>query len=699
VSALSEGADEPVTFTATAVDSLPGDVVLDSVTPRPLRAGEEATAYGSGLPTSASDGGVRVEGAGAEVLSASSGSIWFRVPDFADRCLPARPVGVRVESGGLVSEGLTVELRPAGQILSLEVGESVTTSPPSEPDCIHLDSAASGRSYRVVAQSASTVPGATTPMRLVVRSGADVGASAADPAATPVAPRRVPFWRVGAMDRGLHLRTRLEQAAREELLRRPGGQGGDRPPPTARRAPSAAATVPSTGDTLELVVPISQDLTVSCTDTSTVVTAVVREVGERVALLEDTLSPADGFTAGDWEELAREMEEVIFPTDTAYFGPPADINGDGRVLVLFTPEVNRLTPAGSEAFVGGFFLSTDLVDSGDEEGGGVRGPEGEICPSSNESELVYLAVADPRGSFGIEVSRDRAMRNARSVSAHEIEHLLSAEQRMIHREGWVDDLESAWLGEALAHLAEEVTGLAVRDLATRENLDHARVTDEEEAFEAYFFNNLARGAFFLQAPGNTFTVIGRDPGGVESLKMRGFGWLLARWLGDHFGPDGTGGPVAGSREEALFRELSSGGPDAARGIDNVLRAVATVGGSAPSWADLLTDFGATLAVDDDADGLRERLTLPTWDLRDIYRGIHEGPRGGSGPFTEAYPLQMVTSDASTAAFTFDVNASGGVYFEIGEESAAPALSLALRSQGGDEVPPGARARFTVIRVR
>ncbi len=699
VSALSEGAEEPAIFTATAVESLPGDVVLDSVAPRPLRAGEEAIAYGSGLPTSAADAGVRVEGVGAEVLSASSGSLRFRVPEFADRCLPARPVGVRVESDDLLSEGLLVELRPAGEILSLEVGESVTTSPPTDPGCIQLDSAAAGRTYRVVAQSASMVSGATTPMRLVVRSGADVGASAADPAATPVAPRQVPYWRVGPEDRGLHLRTRLEQAAREELLGRPGGKGGERPPPSARRPPSAAATVPATGDTLEFVVPVGPNLTVSCTDTSTVVSAVVREVGERVALVEDTLSPADGFTDGDWEELAREMDEVIFPTDTAYFGPPADINGDGRVLVLFTPEVNRLTPAGSEAFVGGFFLSTDLVDSGDEEGGGVRGPEGEICPASNESELVYLAVADPRGNFGIEVSRDRAIRNARSVSAHEIEHLLSAQQRMIHRDGWVDDLESAWLGEALAHVAEEAAGLAVRDLATRENLDHARVTADEEAYEAFFLNNLARGAFFLQEPGNTLTIVSRDPGGVESLKMRGFGWLLARWLGDHFGPDGSGGPVEGSREEALFRELSSGGPDAARGIDNVLRALAAVDGSVPSWAGLLTDFGTTLAVDDDADGLRDRLTLPTWDLRDVYRGIHEGPRGGSEPFTEAYPLQNVTSGASTAAFVFDVNASGGVYFEIGEGSSTPALSLALRSQGGDEVPPGAGARFTVIRVR
>lgn len=699
VSARSEGSDEPASFGATALDSLPGEVTLDSVAPRPLVAGEPATAHGTGFAASAGENAVHIEGLEVGLLSASGDSLRFRVPEFTDRCLPARSVGVRVESGGEQSRGLIVRLDPAIDFLSLDVGERVALPLPERRGCVQLDSAGAGRAYRVVAQSASRVSGASTPMRLVIRSGSDVGATGASPAARRLTAPGLPRWVVSPEDRGLHLRTRLQEDAREELRGRPGSTEEIDPPVRRSPGPVAAATPPAQGDTLRLFLPVDQSLSVSCTDTSTVVSAVVREVGDRVALLEDTLSPDRGLTEEELSVLAREMDDAIFTTDTAYFGSPADIDGNGRVLVLLTPEVNRLTPAGSDAFVGGFFLATDLVASGDGEGGGIRGPGGETCPSSNEAEIVYLAAADPQGAFGIQVSRERAIRNARSVSAHEIEHLLSAQQRMVKRDGWVDDLEAAWLGEALAHLAEEVAGLAVGELELRTDLDHDRATADRELFEAFFFNNFARGGLFMGAPGETLPLLGRDPGGLESLKMRGFGWLLARWLGDHFGPSGSGGPVAGSREERLFRELSSGGPDAAQGIDNVLRAVGSVHGSSPTWGELLADFAPMLAVDDDVAGLAARLTLPTWDLRDVYRGLHQGSRGGNEPFTEAYPLQIVVSGIRSVAFDFDVNASGGVYFEVGEGSASPPFSLALRSQSGGELPAGARAHFTVIRVR
>ena len=297
------------------------------------------------------------------------------------------------------------------------------------------------------------------------------------------------------------------------------------------------------------------------------------------------------------------------------------------------------------------------------------------------------------------MSRQRAIRNARSVSAHEIEHLLSASERMVFNGGWITDLEVAWLGEALAHVAEEVTGFAVGELSTRDELTHDEITADPELFEAYFLNNFARAGLFMESPGETLTIIAQDPGGLESLRMRGFGWLFLRWLADQYAPSGSGGPVAGSREEWLFRSLSTGGSGPAQGISNVERALQEVAGETVSWQELLADFGTMLAVEDDVTGVAPRLTLPTWRLRDVYRGIHDGSRGGQAPFTEAYPLQMEESAFTTSAWDFDVNASGEVYFEFTSDGGPAPLSLLLGAQSGGELPPGARVLFTIVRVR
>ena len=71
---------------------------------------------------------------------------------------------------------------------------------------------------------------------------------------------------------------------------------------------------------------------------------------------------------------------------------------------------------------------------------------------------------------------------------------------------------------------------------------------------------------------------------------------MARWLGDQFGPAGSG-PVPGSAEDALFRELSSGGPAFLSGPSNIERAVQVVAGQSRSWDELLAEFLGMLAVD------------------------------------------------------------------------------------------------------
>lgn len=707
VSARSAGAEEEAVFTATAVDS-PGEAVrVDSVRPSPLRAGATATLFGSGFSATASDNEVLVEGVEATVRETSSEELRVDVPAFDGRCLPARTVGVRAVVDGTKSNGPIVPLEPAGGFLDLPVDSVRRLSEPGDFECIQLDTASDGRAYRVVVQSASRSPRASTPLRLLTRSGPESGAGEPTAAVSPIRldEPATSFLDLSPEEIASSWEIRLRTSARRELRRRGarparvrGGPGGG----ARRRLPAAAAAAPEEGDTARFFVPIRSDLSISCSDTTSVVTAVARAVSPQVVIYEDTAAPSPGFDDADWTQLRDEFADVVLPVDTAYFGSPVDIDGNGRIIALFTPEVNKLTPAGSEGFIGGFFLPTDLADSGDEEGDGTAA--GGTCSASNEAELVYLAVADPDEEFGSRPNRAEAIRSARSVMAHEVEHLLSAEERIFKRdlgpnEDPFADLESVWLGEGLAHLAEELAGLKFNGLRERENLDFADVAGSErktEGFNAFHINNFGRGRRFMINPARTVALAQEDPGDVESLEMRGFGWLFVRWLGDHEGPEGSSGPLSGSDEQKLFRELSRGGPEAATGVDNVLRAVESVGGTATSWASLLADFAAALALDDDVSGVPERNTYLTWNLRDVYAGLN---RELPNPFEEEYPLRVTESGFENAAFDFDVRSSAEAYFELGADGGSPPLSVELTGANGGPVPPSAEMQVIVVRIR
>lgn len=707
VAVRSRGAVTGVSFTATAVESLSTEIRIDSVRPSPLRAGDPAAVFGENLP----DGGPRsvwVEGEEAEVLGAGDGRLRIRTPTEAGRCLPSREVGVRVLAGERQSNGLAVRLRPGEPPVDLAAGESRVLPGGEVPACLRFAPDSTGRLYRLAVQGAGRTE-ALTPVRLVGRSGAeprDAGAER-EPAVLG-RPGRLPGRMPGASAAELRIRSGAREALRRTGARPAGGTEGEGPIPGAGASPDRGATPGpdvGVGDHRRFLLSVdADDLQIDCRDTTGVVDAAARAVGESVVLYEDTLAPRRGFSGDQYRQLRDEFERFVFPVDTAYFGAPVDIDGNGRVAVVFTPEVNALSPTGGEAFVGGFFLPTDLAESGD--GGGNASAAAGTCPVSNEAEVIYLPVPDPSGRYGQEVSRERALRNARSVTAHELEHLLSAEQRVFRTpvgegENPFAGLESAWLSEGLAHLAEEVVGLAMAGLRERAGLDFAEAVGSgerrREAFNAFHINNFARARLFMRNPNGTSAIPVEDPGGRLSLEMRGFGWLFARFLGDRLGPDGGSSPLGGSAEHRLFRTLSRGGDRRTTGVENVLRAGRTVssGRDGSSWEGLLADFGIAVAADDSVRLVRERRFL-SWDLGDVYAGLH---RNLPGDFREGYPLRLHPLDFTSTAVSFDLNRSTAAYFRLGAASGSPSYAIRVTSPDGTALPTGARPQILLVRVR
>src|SRR5690242_7897450 len=122
-------------------------------------------------------------------------------------------------------------------------------------------------------------------------------------------------------------------------------------------------------------------------------------VGARVAaisngayVLADTANPSGGFSDADYASFGATFDTLVSPVDVNAFGAPTDIDHNGKIVILFTKEVNKLTPRGSEGVVGGFFYERDLFPTADNQ-------TFQGCPTSNVGEIYYSLVPDPNAVF------------------------------------------------------------------------------------------------------------------------------------------------------------------------------------------------------------------------------------------------------------------------------------------------------------
>ena len=614
---------------------------------------------------------------------------------------PPPPPPLATGCGGAATPSVSVTL-------DLTLGQHVTLDNAADVRAFRLTGSDAPRDYEVIVQSASQAPGQSVNGCIRVR---------AERASGNVTPSQPPRLTSGGGELSRDLRRRESWFARERVLRERELQelAAVGAQPIRSRTPGLdplslvdALRPPDLGDTLTFRVGVGADLVVNCRN-PTMVTGEVRYAGEYFTIVEDlqfhSQPDSDRFSEAEFEAIGRQLDEVVYPTDVAYFGEPADIDNNGTVFALITAEVNKLTPAGEESVVAGFFLARDLTTRSS-------------CEASNEGEIFYLVGPDPDEDYGSDISLSFANALARSTVAHEFAHLLNTQQRVTLGSGNIfGDREVAWLDEGLAHLAEEIAGLRAAGLGTRANLDLDMITTSEEQLTAYnhfhVVNQIRLGRFLrggcppdpngpAAAPA-LGDAAGEDPGGVESLSFRGFAYGFVRWLGDQFGASGSGGALPGSREEELFRYLTRGGPAHFKGVTNVERTLQAVAGVNMEWEELLSLYLTSLIADDrvpaDAD---PRTQWTTWNLPALYRQLSESNLGDRCPFTRNFPLtpSRVNVHVSTNSSTeFTVNSSTGRYFSLVASGAAPDLVVEVMNPAGEGFPGRAQAQVTVLRTR
>jgi len=570
---------QPATFRLRAVRP----PMLASMAPATAAAGTDVLLAGAGFSPVASDNTVLFGGLRGAVRSATATTIIATVPG----CVLDRNTDVRVALGPVSSNAIAVRtVAGSVQPVSLAHGRSLRLTDPAAFACLDLSSAPAGAEFLVVAQDASSA--LDLPLRYEI-----LGLTGGLPVTLPpLGGRRLPT-RDFASDWEWSIRER------ERVLGPPG-------PVQPGPAVMAVRHIPALGDSREFNV-LTPD------QKSRAVTASVRAISDRAILYVDAAAPANGFTAADLEGFGRLFDDPIYTTDIAAFGPLSDIDDNDRVIVLFTPAVNALTPRQQSGFIAGYFYGCDLLPA-------------DRCRQTNRGEIFYAVVPDPTGQFGDARSKSAVLRTVPAVLAHELQHMINFSRR----NGTLDVL---WLAEGMAHAAEDLVADVFAQRGDAQNADDFRRP------------NHVRAQFYLRSVASTSRVDIESPG---SLEMRGGAWLFIKYIAGHHG--------GSSLLERLTGASSSG-------AQNVTAATGR------TWTELSSDFAVALF----ADGAPElagatvdpRLGFADFDLRSALAALAGGfPVLGTTVAFQDFLLSGELPSAAQAYLVLRVPAGGGVPFRF-----------------------------------
>ena len=391
----------------------------------------------------------------------------------------------------------------------------------------------------------------------------------------------------------------------------------------------------------------------------------VREVSSKAIVVEDILAEG-AFTSTEYANIAANFDDPIYDTDVAYFGEPGDIDANGRVILLYSAGVNRMTADYDQGFIAGFTCPLDL--------GFVGG---------NDAEMFYLMVPDPNGVFtpaaGDGIDKDAVLRFTDNTVAHEFQHMINAQSG----KGGAQDI---WINEGLSHLAEEVVGHALNGFGPGQELgpDQLLSTPErQEIFRKWYLNNWFNLAQYLNSPADTAALlVATDPLDFNTFRMRGSAWMFLRFALDRT-DDSTAGEAA--RTRALLQTSFGDSRDAVSDVFGV------------DFDRLATEWAGMLVSEDRAGvDVGPDLLLTSYQLREIY----ESPVGALiTPPNGGYPLEPLTRALGSASvLDAELFTATGLYVTLRTSQNAGATQVKLVDGAGDALSDAVEPRLVVIRT-
>jgi hypothetical protein len=392
------------------------------------------------------------------------------------------------------------------------------------------------------------------------------------------------------------------------------------------------------------------------------VRAKVVAISQNAIIVADSLNPSGGFTDAEYASFAATFDTLVYNLDVTAFGQPSDLDKNGKVVILFTKEVNKLTPRGSNGFVGGFVYERDLFPTADT-------PDLQGCATSNAGEMAYLLVPDPNAAFGDKRTKDDVLGNTIGTLAHEFQHLINAGRRLYVTNA--DFFETTWLNEGLSHVAEELLYYRASGRAPRQNIGFTEIAASQAQvnfFNEFIGDNFGRYEEFMSKTTRTAVY-----GDNDELETRGATWHMLRFLADHRGSADadTWTRLVNARSEGLNNLAGVFGADVMTQIRN--------------WS--------TSIFADDAPGVSDAKYLsPSWNMRDIFPKLCAN--ADCSVRLNKYPLAVIPLSATSPANP-SVVAGGSAYIRF----TVPAGGQASIDWTASGLPVSPFVQFTVVRTR
>ncbi len=506
--------------------------------------------------------------------------------------------------------------------------------------------AARGANYLIVAQLPLD-QGSSSPVAYALTADTTASGPAVANLAAPTATASMPTS-VASLQAQLDHRLLLRERAL--ALRASSGAILD-----ASRAP-ATEVVPALGSVRTFHVLTDYTSTSSVWAT---VTAQLTYVGSDLLLYVDTRTPDGGFSPGALTQFGAYFDQILYPIDTAAFGPPTDVDGNGHVIMLMSPAVNAGTPrdvCAAQSYVAGFFNGEDFNGSSD--------------PNSNQGEIFYSIVADPQGTYGCAHTTAEMSSVEPGVFLHELQHLISYAQHVVVEHG---KPAAGWLDEGMSLVAEELGSKYYEAKcpppACRSAPDQL-LPDSSEGFARNFMLDSYRYAT------NPDTVsITQASDGSLGLAWRGGAWALMRWLGDHM-PSG------------FYRRLESTQGNGPAAIESA--------SDGQSFASLFANFGLALYTDS-LPGM-PRNTVPVADrfssrnTRQLWSQLLSPSPSAALPFP--IPVHLVTS----LPLPHHMLPGGMAFWRLNTPSGATAETLHFSAPDGTALDPALNPQLMIFRL-
>jgi hypothetical protein len=394
--------------------------------------------------------------------------------------------------------------------------------------------------------------------------------------------------------------------------------------------------------------------------TSATISARLSYVGANILLYVDTLAPANGFSGSQLQSFGQYFDQTLYQLDVAAFGAPADVDGNGHVIMLLSPSVNQLTGAldcRTNGYVAGYFNGSDFGSS----------------PSSNRGEVFYSVVPDPNGTLSCAHTVTSLLAAVPATFLHELQHLISFSQHVVVQGGAP---EEGWLDEGLSIRAEEL-GSEYFEAKFPPPSGRANPSQIFPDSSQGFVNGLLTDSYsYLLRPDTAAVTLHSDSD--NGFAWRGSDWLLVHWLGDLKG-------------KAIFTALER---SRNTGVANIAAA------AGESFASLFGDFSLALWTDS-LPGV-PRASIPARDrfqsrnLRQIYQRLFD-TNAGSPLFLRPYPLVPTTLTANVPVSASMVPGTAAFYI-IDMTSTSSNVTIQFATPAGTPFMAALYAQVSIYRL-